>query len=338
MSKDLKALLVSFKDATSYWVTNLTSDKISRIKAAKVADPLDELLKLVKLIKAHVTKVGIIFNPETLAKQEHTAYTTLEKLSETLILLVSVVSQLQANYISKLFYNAIVCQATQLIESNHELANELAYIYEVKEDSARLVSVGKIWSNCDSLTALISNGALSLLTSEIKQSIGLIDDGFDEFVEWTENPVDMDDDPFGFSDDDEEEGEEEEVKSEEDAGKLASEDAEYEENTAELKTYAEEWIKKIELIKLLLPSFKKSLPKSTTGSQIDEIDTLQRKISNSIDKLIVDLMMNRTITSQTGLITKEMSSHSRKLAKLGESIHNNDKKATWYTTWINKFS
>ncbi|KAI5967586.1 hypothetical protein CANMA_003020 [Candida margitis] len=330
MSKDLKALLVSFKDATQYWVANLTSDQISQIKAAKVENPLDELSKLVKLIKAHVTKVGIIFKPETLAKQEPTAYNTLEKLSESLILLVSVISQLQAKQVSKLFYNEIIYQITQLIESNHELANELIYIYDEKEDSERLVSIGKIWSNCDSLASLISNGAFSLLTLKIKQSIGLIDDGFDEFVEWVENPVDMDDDPFGFSDDDEEDGDGDNF----DEGE--ENENENEEDSAELKSFAKKWIKKIELVKLLLASFKKSLPKTTTGSQIDEIDTLQRNISNSIDKLIVDLMLNRQITKETESISNDISTSSIKLAKLAESIHT-DKKATWYSTWITKY-
>lgn len=329
MSKDLKALLTSFKDATQYWVANLTGDRISQIKASKVDNPLDELLKLVKLIKAHVTKVGIIFKPETLAKQESTAYNTLEKLSESLILLVSVISQLQANQISKLFYNEIVHQTTQLIESNHELAIELTYIYDEKEDSARLLSVGKIWSNCDSLTELINNGALNLLTSKIKQSIGLIDDGFDEFVEWVKNPVDIND-PFGFSDD---EGDEEEGDKFDDGEKSNDE----EEDSAELKAYAEKWLKKIELDRLLLASFKKSLPKSTSGAQIDEIDFLQRKISNLIDKLIVDLMLNREITKETESISKDISTYSIKLAKLAESIHT-DKRSTWYSTWITKFN
>lgn len=328
MSKDLKALLVSFKDATQYWVANLTGDRISQIKASKVGNPLDELLKLVKLIKAHVTKVGIIFKPETLAKQESTAYNTLEKLSESLILLVSVISQLQANQISKLFYNEIVHQTTQLIESNHELAIELTYIYDEKEDSARLVSVGKIWSNCDSLTELINNGALNLLTWKIKQSIGLIDDGFDEFVEWVENPVDISD-PFGFSDDEDDNEEGDKFDDEEKSND--------EEDSAELKDYAEKWLKNIELVRLLLASFKKSLPKSTSGAQIDEIDLLQRKITNLIDKLIVDLMLNREITKETESVSKDISTYSIKLAKLAESIHT-DKRSTWYSTWITKFN
>ncbi|CAD1812633.1 hypothetical protein FOB58_005802 [Candida parapsilosis] len=328
MSNDLKALLASFKDATQYWITNLTSEQISQIKASKVDNPLDELSKLVKLIKAHVTKVGIIFKPETLAKQESTAYTTLEKLSESLILLVSVVSQLQAKQISNLFYNEIVHQVRQLIESNHELANELTYIYDEKEDSARLVSVGKIWSNCDSLTTLINNGALNLLTSKIKQSIGLIDDGFEEFVEWVENPVDIDD-PFGLSDDEEHEDDEEKLNSE-----VESDD---EEHSAELKAYAEKSLKEIELVKLLLASFKKSLPKTTTGLQVDEINNLQKTITNLIDKLIVDLMLNREITKEVESISKDISIYSVKLAKLAKSIHT-DKKSAWYTTWITKFN
>ncbi|KAI5957251.1 hypothetical protein KGF54_000179 [Candida jiufengensis] len=321
---DLKSLIQSFQDATQYWVNNLNNEDITKLKASKVSKPLDELLKLVKLVKAHTTKVGIIFKPDTLEKQEQPAYNTLEKLSESLVFTTSVVSQLHSEQqISKIFYQEILSQVRLLIESNVELANELMTIYQEKTDEGRLVSVGKIWSNCDSLVTLLENGPLALLTNKIKLSVTLIEDGFDEFSEWAKNPEDMDD-AFGFSDeDDEEDAENEEELDEQQLNKLIE--------------FAKKWVKKIELVKLLISSFKKSLPKTTTSSQVDEIYDLQKNLTNLIDKFIVELMLNREETREIELIKNDITKNSIKLAKLAESIHKDDKKSSWYSTWITKY-
>ncbi|KAI5959277.1 uncharacterized protein KGF55_005427 [Candida pseudojiufengensis] len=319
---DLKALIRSFNDATQYWVNILNSKEINKVTPSKIEKPLDELLKLIKLIKAHTTKVGIIFKPETLQKQEQTAYNTLESLSESLVFTVSVLSQLNNDKNnSNIYYQEILDQNRLLIESNVDLSTELMHIYEDKTDEGRLVSIGKIWSNCDSIISLLENGALSLLTNKIKLSISLIDDGFDEFSEWAKNPEEVDD-TFGFSDEEDDENEDEESLSEEDLNKLIE--------------YSGKWVKKIELVKLLIASFKKSLPKSTTNSQIDDIYDLQKNITILIDKFIVELMLNRCSSKEIDTITNDISKNSITLAKLAESIHN-DKKSTWYSTWIIKY-
>ncbi|KAI3406910.2 hypothetical protein KGF56_000202 [Candida oxycetoniae] len=351
MSIDLQALITSFQDATKFWIVSLGTDKITQVKASKVEDPLGELLKLVKLIKAHTTKVGIVFKPGTLVKEEKTAYSTLEKLSETLIFTVSVIAQLKAKEISKVFYEEIVIQVKQLIGSSNILANELLSIHSSEcgsdddDDSGegRLVSVGKIWSNCDSLTKLINEGALGLLTEKIKQSIALIDDGFDEFVEWAENPEDIDD-PFGFSDEGETDEDEEKKtdfeneETEEEEEKEKEEENVSNEEDFELIKYSKKLIKKIELIKLLLSSFKKSLPKTITGSQIDEIYQIQKTLVNHIDKIIIDLMLERSVSDETISTEQTISSNSIKLSKLAESIHKDNKKSSWYTTWATKYN
>ena len=384
-TKDIEALIVSFRDATQFWIVSLNSEKISQVRAASVAKPLNELSSLVKLLRAHTTKVGIIFEPERLKKEPATAYSTLEKLSESLILTVSLIAQLKLQDISQLYYDEIVIQVVQLIESNHELAKELLLIYEAAEKNegeskqsksgsenensgvengngngngngeGRLVYVGKIWSNCDSLSKLLSEGALGLLTLKVKQSIDLIDDGFEEFVEWAENPEDMGD-PFGFSDDDDDEEEEEEEETAATAeyddvkGKVPSstgyeleKDEEKSSETGlsdndELSAYAKKWQKKIELVRLLLASFKKSLPKTTASNQIDKIYDIQKSLVTSIDKLIVELMMNGEISDEVESIADDISKSSTKLAKLAESIHKDDtKKTSWYSTWITKY-
>ncbi|RLV91570.1 Uncharacterized protein JA1_003804 [Spathaspora sp. JA1] len=343
--EELNSLIDSFEEATRYWISTIAdASLISKVKAAKVADPTNELLKLIKLLKAHATKVGIIFKPENLKKEFDPAFNTLSKLSETLILTISVVSQLDTTSISKLFYNEILKQVKQLLESNHMFAKELKLIFEdlenevdteeLKKDEmdGRLLSVARIWSNCDSLVKLIENGNLSLLTDKIKQSIFILEDGFEEFQEWAENPEEIDDDPFGFSDDEEDEADDKEPPS------SVNQDDDEETNREELTTYAKKWLKKIELIKLLIASFKKSLPKSTPGESIDTIFAIQTNLVSLVDKFIVDLMLERTIDKELESYTNSLTKESIKLAHIARDIHQNNKKASWYETWETKYN
>lgn len=341
---DLKNLLDSFNEAIKYWLTNLDNTTKSTGNS-KITDPIDELYKLIKLIKAHVTKVGIIFKPNNLKKDSNVAYNTLEKLSETLVLLISLIQlfKIKQEEISKIFYDEIFNNVKNLIVSINQLSNELMIIFdqdgdndeddrEEVSDDGRLVGVGRIWSNCDALIKLLDEGAVGLLSNKIKQSILLLDDGFEEFKEWAENPQDMDDDPFGFSDDDEDDDEEE---GEED-DRYVNEEPPV--DNSEISKFALKWVKKIELIKLLISSFKKSIPKTTSGQLIDEINSIQLKLINLIDKFIMNLMLDTTIDDEILKNTKEITLQANKLSKIGISIHStDDKKSKWYETWINKF-
>ena len=264
---DLKNLIQSFKEALQYWLVCLESSNtsLSEIKAAEVTNPLEELDKLAKLIRAHTTKVGIVFKPETLIKSTDAAFNTLQKLSESLVLIISLVSQLKSKIISDMFYKEILNSVRLLIESNSQFADELTTMeLDTSEGSetqapashsengidGRLVSVGKIWSNCDALSKLVKDGELGVLSKKIKQSIILIEDGLDEFEEWAENPddFDMDDDPFGFSDD---ESEEEDAPPTNEIPEKENGNKEGKENLIE---FSQLWLSKIKLIKLLLTS------------------------------------------------------------------------------------
>ena len=93
------------------------------------------------------------------------------------------------------------------------------------------------YGQTDSLDQLLNEGDLGLLTTKIKQSISLLDDGFEEFVTWANNPEEIEDDPFGFSDDEEEE-EEEEQDDDNDNDSLHSII-----DTKELSEFANKWVK-----------------------------------------------------------------------------------------------
>lgn len=340
---NLKDLLESYKEALELFSASLSSspETPQKLQAANVKKPLDELVKLTKLVKANTTKVGIIFKPENLAKDEGPALSTLSKLSESVVLMISVVAQLDPRAISHLFYRAIVDHVKLLVDGNKKLVREL--IEESKENeqntsgesdvdsvNGRLLSVGLIWSYCDSTVSLLEAGNLSLLTSKVKESILLIDDGFEEFVEWAENPDQFEmDDPFGFSDDEEDE----EAPAGSDAESVDGDSKEI------VAKFAKTWIKKIELIKLLLASLKKSLPASTTGESIDSIYSHESRLVSLIDKLVVDLMMDLVVDEVIEEYAEEISEVSLKISALVRKLHkDNEKKVKWYETWETNYN
>lgn len=346
---DLNKLILSFKEALQYWQTCLdgSNSSLSEVKAAEVTNPLEELDKLAKLIKAHTTKVGIIFKPETLVKGTDAAFSTLQKLSESLVLIISLISQLENKIISTMFYKEILNSVRLLIESNIQFADELVTVevnsgeepQEVPESNdedeidGRLVSVGKIWSNCDTLSKLIKDGELGVLSKKIKQSIISIEDGLDEFEEWAENPddFDMDDDPFGFSDDESDEAEVPPTNG------TAEENGNKEEKEKLIK-FAQLWLSKIKLIKLLLTSVTRSLPSLTSGDVINNIYEVQRLLVNKIDTLIVDLMLSKEIAEEIVMNSKEITKMCNTLIKIVKDVNkSNENKVKWCVAWDSKF-
>ncbi|CAI5756207.1 unnamed protein product [Candida verbasci] len=303
---DLKSLINSFNEATLYWKDNLNKS----VNSSNVDNPINELIKLISLIKAHTTKVGIIFKPENVEKDPSAAYNTLEKLSQTLVLLISVIGQLKQKELSKIYYSEIINQSKSLIVANYEFSSELSL-------DGRLISVGKIWNICDSLTSLLENNNLGFLSFKINQTLSILDDGWDEFVSWCDDPIGQED-PFEISEEDEDD------------------DYEYME-ISELKEYVNYWLNKIKLVKLLISSFKKSLPKSTTGDEIDQIYNLQSGIINLIDSFIMDIMLIRNTDLEIDKCTNQITINSIKLAKLASSIHKDTKKSQWYISWITKY-
>lgn len=348
---DLHKLLESHKEALNYWQKSFTNnDSLSpKIKAAEVANPLEELSKLGTLIRAHVTKVGIVFKPQNLKKGQDAAFTTLLKLSGSIILMVSVISQLKPEQISHIFNNEILDNVKLLLHSNSEFVDELIALEadsndennpndfgseDDKEISGRLVSVAKIWSNCDDLCKLIKNGELGLLAKKVKQSISLIDDGLDEFEEFTENPdtFDDDDDPFGLDEDDSEDESENTGNSKPEENQMSKEDK------SDLIKFSKLWLSKVKLVKLLLLSLTRSLPSVTSGETINNIYDLQRLLANIIDKLIVDLMLNKQVDAECEQYSKDIIKSCNKLIKIVQDVNkSNETKVKWCTSWESKF-
>lgn len=321
--QELTNLLSSFQEALEFWTKSSTTSDEPVNEASRVADPLKELEKCTKLIKAHTTKVGIMFNPENLFKEQDNfspAYSVLEKLSETLVLMFAVAKlQLQPEQVSHLLYDEVQTGLHNLYALQRYLASELLSVLE-GSSGERLVGVGRVWANCDEVIALIEGGKLGLLTNKIAQSVLLIDDGFEEFAEWAEDPQSVDFDDFG-EDDEELEEEEDEAQDE----KLAE--------------FAQKWVKKIEMVRLLVNSFKKSLPLSTSVGVVDEIYLLQSTLVKLIDTFISDLMMDQVVDDEIEAVGKNVSSTACKLCSLAVRVHEkNDKKRNWYLTWERKFN
>lgn len=349
---DLVSLTESYKEALEYWYQCLdpTKPTINQIKSAKVSNPIDELIKLTNLIKAHSTKVGIIFKPETLKNQYDVAHSTLGKLSESIVLIMSIIPQLKSQDLSKIFYEEIINNLRLLINANIGLSKEL---YALSKDDIeatseentngsdnRLVSIGQIWSNCDLTITLLQNGKIAFLTSKIKVGISLIVDGLDEFEEWIENPDDFDnDDPFGLNDEDFSDEEEDDEREPPISSKdELSDDEDNSINNEKLVEFAKKSLQKFKLIKLLLTSLNKSLPSNVSGEKLDNIYDLQKKLVNCIDKLILDLMLDQQVDEVTKEFSEEIDKTCKKIIKILNEVNKSDElKVKWVNTWSIKY-
>lgn len=322
---ELLKLIESYREALQFWESGIGASN-SDIKAAEVSEPLGELAKLAKLIKAHTTKVGIIFKPENLKKDKNAALGTLKKLPETTVLLMSVMPQLKPSELSNLFYNEITSTVKLLLEVIINFVNELELLVKDEEQHSneRLVSVGQVWTNCDLLTRLAEGGKIAFLASKTKQSIAIVGDGLEEFEEWAENPEAFDDDPFLLSDE-EEEDEIEKVP-------IPESDSE------EVLIFAKKWAQKIKLIKLLLTSLTRSLPTNTLGKNIDDIYNVQKTLVVSVDKFILDLMLEQE-PAEVKEIGDAIDEGCFKIMKIVKDANSkSESKVKWVTAWHAKYT
>lgn len=322
---DLLKLLESYREALVFWVSGIHASN-SEMQAAEVSEPLGELAKLAKLIKAHSTKVGIIFKPENLKKDKNAALSTLKKLPETTVLLMSVIPQLKPSVLSNLYYNEITSTVKLLLEVIINFVNELELLVKDEQQSSneRLVSVGQVWTNCDLLAGLAEGGKIAFLASKTKQSIAIVGDGLEEFEEWAANPEAFDDDPFLLSDEDEEE--------EIEKAPVPASDNE------EVLVFAKKWAQKIKLIKLLLTSLTRSLPTSTSGQNIDDIYNVQKTLVVNVDKFILDLMLEQE-PAEVKDVGDAIDKGCLKIMKIVKDANSkSESKVKWVTAWHAKYT
>lgn len=356
MGKTLSEIIKAFQDALEFWSLNCSERDLSAIPPAKTDEPLNELVKIVKLIKAHTTKVGIIFEPSKLRKQCEAAEKTVTEMSKSFVLFMSALAQVSPAKVSQIFYNEILSKSHNLTASAIAFAKELSVLEEdarkeqtdkeaaekdgvadsSKQVDQRLVSVGKLWTNCDELVKLVEAGNLKFLERQTKMHLSLIEDGLDEFSEWAENPEEIDDeDPFGL--DDSYSDEEDKVPS------LEEDESDAEEGSLEkrehLIAYCKSWLQKFKLVKLLFFSINKSLPTIPTGSDIDEIYKIEAQIYKEVDSLIVELMLNQIVDDEVNEHAVAIDKRCfRILSILKKANKNNDTKTKWCGSWLAKYN
>lgn len=351
MTTTLQAIIKAFQDALEFWSINCSDRDLSNIPPAKTDDPLGEVVKILKLIRAHTTKVGIIFEPSKLRGQAEAAEKTVTDMSKSYVLYMSALAEISPAKVSELFYSEILDSSQSLLDSTIAFCKELAVLEEEStpsqksddETSAletsnnqRLVSVGKLWTNCDDLVKLVETGNLKFLERKTRMHLTLIEDGLDEFSEWAENPEEVDDeDPFGL-DEDYSDTEDNVPSLEEDYNDNDEDNAE---KRAQLISYSKHWLQKFKLVKLLFFSINKSLPTITAGPDIDEIYRLEALICKEVDLLIVELMLNQ-------IIDDEVHEHSKAIDKscfailgiIKRANKSNDAKTKWCGSWLVKYN
>lgn len=337
-------VLASFAELLDSWLQQLEPNlgdgdaqgSLRTVQAASVEHPLEELTKLAQLIRAHTTKVGIIFKPETLHKEPSAAYKTVQQLTELAVMMMAVVRQLDRNEVSGILYDEVLDGVKQLLRGLQKLVAELQHILLSAGDSAtslpatgdrtgdaRLISVGLVWNLCDSLAATVKQGNLGVLGARLKRSIGFIDDGLDEFAEWAEDPYECDFGDEGAFDD---------------AGESESIADTSKGDFSELKAFSLLWLQKIKLVKLLLTSITRSLPE-VSGSVVDDLYSTQKRVAGTIDKLISVLMMNMETDSESAQHAAAITQGCNQLVRRVKEVnHGREGRTKWCDAWEAKFA
>ena len=341
---ELTSILTSYRDSLDLLRQNFDiNDPFRGINPALVKEPLEEVVKLSELMKAHATKVGIVFKPSMLTKGIDAAYKEVKDMSSSNILMISLMAQLTGEDLSKLFYNelldafkALISSVCDFVEEILSLANLSSsareQISDAEDSSGRLVSVGKIWTNCDALVNLGKNGKLGILSSKVKESKELIEDGLAEFEEWSEKPEKVGTDDFFGSD--------EESDIEPAPKNMSDQEKKFYDNgdADKFVEYCKTWVTKIKLIKILYNSLTKSLPSMTSGSMIDEIYQVQRKLVRLLDQFVVSLMLNAEAHEDTQNLEKEITTSCRRIVQIVRRINEgNENKIKWCDAWETKF-
>lgn len=327
--EELTGLIDSLVEGLEFYEPLLTPAKLSEIETSKNEQEInieEELTKLSKLIFAHSTKIGIAFRPPV---SINAAYQQLKETSEVFLILIGVLSKLfniqENDKFGKLYKEEILEVTKLLISSFKELLIELKNLdFNLQkgevDESYRLINVGKIWENCKKLESLIKEGKIGLLKSKIRLNIAVIEDLIEEFEEWLENP-EIVDDPFDFNEESEEEDEKE--------------------VDADVIEFANDWIKKVKMVKLLYSSFIKSLPSDKNseinGTEIDLFFKEQNVFFNLVDELISNIFLNLNILELKSS-TKLIFEKSQYLINLLKKMNKNDeKKLNWLSVWQEKF-
>lgn len=306
---------------------------------------IEELIKLNQLIKARSTKIGILLDTKRFTPNNFKIlHEELQGLAQGTFYLLSLLPLFykdKNHEYPTFFINSMDHQIIQLLNNINLLCDEIALMLEDKEDeettttegeedNKKLIPIGLIWSTCDELLKLGEVKPQGLLSLKINGSIQLVDDVLLEVDEWLEEPGFGLDKDMLFSD---EEDDEDEVNEEDEAESLKL-----------FIPFMEGWKNKIKMIKLLLSSFSKSIKAHKNikdqAENLDKLEQLHQKITESLDVLISDVLM-----SSAGTKLKEfdediddLNINLKNMIKVIKDLNKNDEKRNkWIQVWDTKY-
>lgn len=333
MAVEKDQLVTMLQEAKQVTIYYLESVQNSSLEPAAVTEPAVELGKVSTLIHSHVTKIGIVFKPVVLETTYSACSKELTTLLKTLSLLASLLRQFQIDQdkFSKLYVNELTLQFKTLVQCTCALLEELVEVLDLSEENEsgqRLVDVGRIWECCDSFKQLGSNGSTGVLNAKITQSNMLIVDALEELEEWLENPhMETEDDPFAVSD----LNDEPPIKDNEAKVPL----------NHDLVEFGKKWAMKMKLVKLLMSTLNKSIPKPaitvTFGTTIDTLNQRRLQLNEYVDELVGSIVWDKDLESAQEAAQDLITCVNSVIQLVSKLNNNDDKKIKWLLTWKAKF-
>lgn len=325
------------------YVTLESLRKIPKKTALKDSTPLVELDKLSKLIKSHATKLGIISTPEKLFDAQDAFKKQLTEFMNVLFYLLTLVPLFHDSHFADYFIKKLDNEIVSLISSVHKLSDELLLTVQSDADSepapipqkengtdGRLVSIGMIWSQCDSLELLAAQGNIGLLNENISSSVKLLLDSINEIEEWLQDPV-ISSDPFDIG----------ESSSDNDAFDDENEDEEAPESMIKDVKIV---LQRCKLLKLLLSSLCKSIEikkdSSSTAASLSALNNLHSSLVSNSDTLISSMLMQIDYASDPDFESSQLAvkNEVNRIIKILNQLNQTDgSKLKWIQVWNAKW-
>lgn len=387
---DLEAGIKHFKKSIGQYLNLLTPDSLEKDVSKKLCKVqpssiesiqliLVELKKIFTLIHAHFTKIGIVFKWPIPERNINAGKTQLKECLAIYTLLMSLLSQFFNQFKAKasiLFHRYVAGNMAELFELTLLLASELELIllhsFETQyADNKRLVLIGKVWNKCEVISKdlrlnQVENKPgnvnlefleLLLLKNELSSNLDILTDALADLEEWMQDPQCNDDfdedDPFGLEDDlSEDEYEIVQIKKKMEHANLNKEmsDADSQVSKEQKIEFANRYIPKIKMVKLLYTMIIKTISKKNdtcflgvTVDELNDIYRLQFDIVSFIDELVSLICLAKKFNKQDVVDTyKELEKscimlNSLGLKKLIDLEEKNAKKDILAESWQAKF-
>lgn len=327
MVNDVEILkLISLKENLKNLSIDLKNKKKSNVESKKV-DLIDSICFL-KNIKLQISKIGLLLLNSDLNLIKKILEIS-EEVFSNLESCVNVSIFFNEIKISQLFFNEIHFSLTSFLNLHINLFDSILVIKNQNTEKnvhETVTIINKINHDSSELMNLFKIKDSDFLKNKMYQNYQLLNDGFNELVQWSENPnifdSDFESDDLDFDD------------PKNNGNPVSSKVEKKSRSTKNLNPYHKSFVKKLELINSLFDFYIKNIPQCLSPTEIDSLYDSQKVLVSLVDKTTFFYMVNEIDNLQNKKKIDDLNEKTKILINLALNSLNFKKE---FKKWLQNF-